>query len=54
MKEIKRTNVVIVRNFLQEQEKREMKRNFYAINMDRKRNYYSCRGFGYLARNCQN
>ena len=29
--------------------------NLYTMNIDREnRNYYSCRGFGHLARNCRN
>jgi len=30
-----------------------MRRNLYVININRRRNYYSCRGFGHLARNCR-
>jgi len=54
MKEIKKTNIVIVKNFLQGQEERGIKRNFYTIDVNRKRNYYSCRGFDHLAKNCKN
>jgi len=28
-----------------------MRRNLYAMDMDRGRNYYNCRGFGYLVQN---
>jgi len=31
-----------------------IKRNPYAIKIDRGRNCYSCRGFGHLAWNCRN
>ena len=55
IEEIKRTNTVVVRNLLQEQGRRErgIRRNPYAMDVDRGRNCYSCRGFGYLAQNCR-
>ena len=31
-----------------------MRRDPYTIEMDRRRNCYSCRGFGHLARNYKN
>jgi len=31
-----------------------MRRNPYVMEVDRKRNCYSCRGFRYLVRNCRN
>jgi len=55
IEEIERTNIVVVRNLLQEQGRRErgIRRNSYAMDVDRGRNCYSCRGFGYLAHNCR-
>jgi len=49
MKEIEKSNTVVVRNLLQEQEGREMRKNFYTMDVNRRRNYYNCRGFGYIA-----
>jgi len=48
-----RTNIVVVRNFLQGQEGRskEMKKDPYVMDVDRERNCYSCRGFSHLAQN---
>ena len=28
--------------------------DLYTMNIDKKRNYYSCRDFGHLAKNCKN
>jgi len=46
MEEVERTNVVVVRNPLQRQE--GIKRDSFAIEMDRERNCYSCGGFGHI------
>jgi len=56
MEEVEKTNAVVVRNPIQGQEEREVgiKRDLYAMEIDRRRNYYSCRGFGYLAQNYKN
>jgi len=56
MEEIKRTNVAVVRNSLQEQGRGggKMRRNPYAMEVDQGKNCYSCGGFGYLSRNCKN
>jgi len=56
MKGVERMNAVVVRNPLQEQEERGggIKRNSYAMEVDRRRNCYSCGEFGYLACNCRN
>jgi len=49
-------NAVVVRNSLQGQRgrKERMRRDLYTIDVDRRRNCYSCGGFGHLARNCRN
>ena len=56
MKVVERINTVVVRNPLQVQESKgkKIRRNPYVIEMNRGRNCYSCRSFGYLARNCKN
>lgn len=56
MEGVERTNTVVVRNPLQEQEEREekMRRDLYVIDVNRERNYYNCRRFGHLVQNCKN
>ena len=56
MEGVKRTNTVVVKNFLQGQggKRERMRRNSYAIEMDKRRNCYNCERFGYLAWNCKN
>ena len=51
----RKTNIVVVRNLLQRQERRrgEMRRDSYVIDVNRERNCYSCGGFGYLVQNCK-
>ena len=44
-------NTVVVRDFLQEQEER-IRRDPYTMDIDKGRNCYSFREFGYLVRNC--
>jgi len=46
----------MVKNSLQGQEGRgeEIRRNFYAIDVDRRRNCYNLKIFSHLARNCRN
>jgi len=53
MEDVKKTNVVVIRNILQEQGRGrgETKRKPYAIEVDKRRNCYNCRGF---ARHCRN
>ena len=52
MKEIKRTNTVIV---CLNHQARFILYNLYTIEVDQgNRNYYNCRRFGHLARNCRN
>jgi len=51
MEEVERMNTVVVRDPLQEQEKR-IRGDPYAMDIDKGRNCYSCRKFGYLIRNC--
>jgi len=48
--------IVVVKNLLQEQGERSrgMRRDPYMMNVDRGRNYYSCRELSYLMRNCRN
>jgi len=54
MEGVERTNVVIARS--QQQGAVFPPRNPYAMDVDRRENrsYYTCRGFGHLARNCRN
>ena len=56
IEEIERINVIVIRNSLQRQGKRRegMKRNSYMIEVDKGRNCYSYRRFGYLVSNCRN
>jgi len=56
IKEMKRTNAVVVKNSLQGQRGREgeIRRNIYIMNIDRERNCYSCGEFGHLMKNCRN
>ena len=56
MKEVKRTNIVVVRNPQQGQGEREgrIRRDLYIIDVDRERNCYSCGEFGHLVWNCRN
>ena len=51
MEGVERTNAVVVRHPLQEQERRE-RRDSYMMDVDRGRNCYSCERFGYLVGNC--
>ena len=52
MKGVKRTNAVII---CPNQRAGFAQHNLYTIDVDRgNRNYYSCRGFEHLARNCRN
>ena len=52
MEGVKRTNVVVVRG--QEQEMRMPRKDSYAMEVDRGRNCYACRGFGHMAQHCRN
>ena len=53
IEEVEKINIVVVRNLLQEQERRRgVRRDPYAVEVDKGRNCYSCREFGYLVRNC--
>jgi len=55
IKRVEKTNVVVARNSLQEQgERGEIRKDSYAMDVDRRRNCYNCRGFGHIARNCRN
>jgi len=55
MKEMERTNAVVVRNSLQGQESGEgrIRRDSYTINIEREKNCYNCGGFGYITRHCR-
>jgi len=55
MEEVKRTNIVMIRNSSQEQAGRgeKIKRYPYMIDVDRRRNRYSCGYFGHFAWNCR-
>ena len=56
IEKVGRTNAVVVRNSLQEQEGKEgeIRRDLYIMDVDRERNCYSYEGFGHLAQNCRN
>ena len=56
MKEVERTNMVVVKKPLQEQRGsgEGIRRDPYVINVDRRKNCYSYRDFGYLVWNCKN
>ena len=56
IEEVERTNAEVVRNPLQGQEsgRGEMRRNSYAIEINKSGNCYSCGGFGHLAKNYRN
>ena len=47
---VERTNVVMI---YPTQRVGLPQHNFYAIEVDRERNCYICRGFGHLAQNCR-
>jgi len=53
---IERTNTRVVRNPLQGQEERGegMRRDLYAMDVDREKNCYSYGGFSHISRNCRN
>jgi len=53
MEGVERTNAVIVRELGQGMGA-PPRRNPYAIEVDRGRNCYACRGFGYMAHHCRN
>ena len=54
---IERMNVVVVRGARQEQGQSAgvpPKQDPYAMEVDRERNCYACRGFGHMAHHCRN
>jgi len=52
MERVKRTNIIIVN--LNQWAEFISRHDPYAMNVDRGRNCYGCRGFGYIVRNCRN
>ena len=52
IKEIKKINAVVVRNFLQEQEEKRgrMRRDLYIMDVDKRKYCYNCREFGHIIR----
>ena len=52
MEGVKRTNVVVVRG--QGQGMGAPRRDPYVMEVDRRRNCYTCGGFGHMARHCRN
>jgi len=52
MERVERTNVVVMRG--QGQRIGAPRRDFYAMEVDRGRNCYTCGGFGHMARHCRN
>jgi len=53
MEGVERTNAVMVRGLEQGMEA-PPRRDHYAMEVDRGRNCYACRGFRHLARHCRN
>ena len=53
MEGIKRTNAVVVRGTGQGVGA-SLRRDSYAMEVDRRRNCYACEGFGHMARHCRN
>ena len=53
MEGIERTNAVVVRGAGQEVGA-PPRRDLYAMEVDRRRNCYACKGFGHMARHCRN
>ena len=51
MEEIERTNAVVVRGQGAGVPHRQ---DLYAMEVDRERNCYACRGFGHMAHHCRN
>ena len=55
MERVERMNAVVVREQEQGQGVEAPPRwNPYAMEVDRGRNYYACRGFGHMAHHCRN
>jgi len=54
---VKRTNAVVVRGLgarMGQNAEGPLRRDPFAMDIDRGRNYYTCGGFGHMARHCQN
>ena len=49
IEEVKRTNIVVVRNQRQGQRMGLLRKDSYVIEVDKKRNCYACSGFGHMA-----
>ena len=54
MEGIERTNAVVVRGQGQGQVMGVLRRDPYAMKVDRGRNCYACRDFGHIAYHCRN
>ena len=54
MKEVEKTNVVVMRNQEQGQRMGLQRRDPYAMEVNRERNYYACRRFGHMAQYYRN
>ena len=54
MEGVERTNAVVVRNQGQGQGIGLLRRDPYAMDIDRERNCYACGGFGNMAQDCRN
>ena len=57
MEGIERTNAVVVRGLgagAGQNAKGPLRRDLFAMDIDRRRNCYACGGFGHMARHCQN
>jgi len=53
IEEVEQMNTIMVRGPGQEMGA-SLRRDFYAMEVDRRRNCYTCGGFGHLAHHCRN
>ena len=51
---VEKMNAVVMRGQKQEQAIRPPRRDPYAMEINKGRNYYACGGFGHIARHCRN
>ena len=57
MEGVERTNTVVVRESevgSGQNTGASLRQDLYAMEIDKGRNCYACRGFGHMARNCRN